>query len=127
MKQMRIMLVIGALMGLWGGVWLMLDAVDEPIWNVIGGINALLMLVAVMGMWRLKQWALWTSLPVVLFFLGLGLWIEYIVWDMRFLFEDTTALGVFLEMLDPQVSLLVVIPLVWLIYFFRPAMRQRFR
>ena len=123
----KILIISGGVLGLLGGVWLMWEASHDLLWNAVGFVLAFGMIFSALGMWRFKKWALQLSFSVIFFFLFLGCWLEYLVWDMRVLFPDTTLGGVLLELLNPRISMFVIIPIIWFSYFLRPSVRKEFQ
>ena len=77
------------------------------------------------GLWRSKRWALWLSWGLALVALVWGCYLIHFVWTF-WIFSSPTLMERIGNVLHPRVSVFVIFPVVWLIYFTRPKTRALF-
>ena len=77
------------------------------------------------GLWKSKRWALRLSWGLALAALAWGVYLIYFVWTF-WLFEEPTLREQIANVLHPRVSIFVIFPAAWLIYFTRPKVRVLF-
>jgi hypothetical protein len=77
------------------------------------------------GLWRSRRWALWLSWGLAAAALALGGYLVHFSWTF-WIFETPTLMERILSVLHPRVSVLVIFPVAWLIYFTRPKIRALF-
>ena len=74
------------------------------------------------GLWRSRRWGLWLSWGLALAAFVWGCYLLYFVWTF-WLFAAPTLTERILNVLHPRVSVFVIFPGVWLLYFTRPKAR----
>ena len=77
------------------------------------------------GLWKSKRWALWLSWGLAAVALVWGCYLIHFVWTF-WLFSSPTLMERIAQVLHPRVSVFVIFPAVWLIYFTRPKVRDFF-
>ncbi len=77
------------------------------------------------GLWRSRRWALWLSWGLALAAFAWGCYLIYFVWTF-WLFAAPTLTERIVNVLHPRVSVFVIFPVIWLIYFTRPKRRSLF-
>lgn len=77
------------------------------------------------GLWRSKRWALWLSWALAAVALVWGCYLIHFVWTF-WLFTAPTLAERIGNVLHPRVSVFVIFPVVWLLYFTRPKIRAMF-
>ena len=77
------------------------------------------------GLWRSKRWALWLSWVLAVAALVWGCYLAHFVWTF-WLFTSPTLMERIANVLHPRVSIFVIFPMAWLIYFTRPKIRALF-
>lgn len=83
------------------------------------------MVTCFIGLWRFKRWALRLSWVLAAAALVWGCYLVYFVWTFR-LFAAPTLMERIINVLHPRVSVFVIFPAAWLIYFIRPKIRAMF-
>ena len=127
-RSRTMVLVMGVAAGLavWLGVRMLTKTGGDPTWRAIGLLWLSGVGICAAGLWRWRTWALWLSWALASLILGLGLYGALVVWG-PWLFRQPTWREALALALYPRNSLLIAMPLVWLGYFGRTAVRQRFR
>lgn len=77
------------------------------------------------GLWRSKRWALWLSWVLALAAFVWGISLIHFVWTF-WIFAAPTLMERIANVLHPRVSIFVIFPVAWLIYFTRPKVRALF-
>ena len=77
------------------------------------------------GLWKSKRWALWLGWALAGAALVWGGYLIHFVWTF-WIFAAPTLTERILNVLHPRVSVFVLFPLTWLIYFTRPKVRALF-
>jgi len=78
------------------------------------------------GLWKSKRWALWLSWGLAAAALVWGCYLSHFVWTF-WLFSAPTLTERITNVLHPRVSVFVIFPAVWLIYFTRSKVRALFK
>ena len=78
-----------------------------------------------LGLWRLKRWALWLSWGLALAAFAWGCYLIHFVWTF-WLFSSPTLMERIGNVLNPRVSVFVIFPILWLIYFTQPKTKAFF-
>ena len=82
-------------------------------------------IVCFVGLWKSKRWALWLSWGLAAAALVWGCYLIHFVWTF-WLFSSPTLGERIMNVLHPRVSVFVVFPVLWLIFFTRPKARAFF-
>ena len=77
------------------------------------------------GLWKSQRWALWLSWLLALAALVWGCYLVHFVWTF-WIFTAPTLAERIVSVLHPRVSVFVIFPAVWLVYFTRPKIRTLF-
>ena len=77
------------------------------------------------GLWKSKRWALWLSWGLAVAALVWGCYLIHFVWTF-WIFESPTLMERIGNVLHPRVSVFVIFPVVWLLYFSHPKIRALF-
>ena len=120
------MLVAGMALGAWLCVRIIFESKHELPWVIAGVSSLILLAVCGWGLWGRNRWGLTFSYVLALGTLGFGGWGAHFAWTFWIVQEPTLADRI-KSVLQPQISLLIVVPLVWLGYFTRPSVRAHFQ
>jgi hypothetical protein len=77
------------------------------------------------GLWKSKRWALWLSWALAATALVWGCTLIHFAWTF-WLFSEPTLTERIANVLHPRVSVFVIFPVAWLVYFTRPKIRTLF-
>ena len=77
------------------------------------------------GLWRSERWALWLSYGLAVAAFAWGCYLLHFVWTF-WLFAAPTLMERITNVLHPRVSVFVIFPAAWLIYFIQPKVRALF-
>jgi len=77
------------------------------------------------GLWKARRWALWLSWALAVAALAWGGYLIHFVWTF-WIFAAPTLKEQIVNVLNPRVSVFVIFPAVWLVYFTRPKVRALF-
>ncbi len=77
------------------------------------------------GLWKSKRWALWLSWGLAVAAFVWGCYLIHFVWTF-WIFSAPTLAERIVQVLHPRVSVFVIFPAVWLVYFVRREMRDQF-
>jgi len=122
----KIMLVLG--MAFAGYMGYALVEMTDRFLSLQTAVDALIVIAGIVcfwGLWRSRRWALWLSLALALAAFVWGCYLVNFVWTF-WLFNAPTLTEQILNVLHPRVSVFVVFPAAWLIYFSRPKVRALF-
>lgn len=122
---MTVLIILGAILSVWLSVRMILEPSGDLRWVVPGWAALIGVLFCAWGLWCLRRWALWLSWVLALGTLGLGGFGVWFAWSFWF-FEEPTLVDRVKAVLNPQVSLTVLCPILWLIYFTRAKIRAQF-
>ncbi|MBI4115490.1 MAG: hypothetical protein HY447_02835 [Candidatus Omnitrophica bacterium] len=91
-------------------------------WTLLDAAIFIALVTCVWGFWKSRPWAIPLSLVLALAGFGFGCYLAYFVWTF-WLFEEPTLLDRIKNVLHPRVSVFLVFPVIWMIYFTRRALR----
>ncbi len=92
-------------------------------WNVLYASIFVATLFCAWGLSKSKPWALWLSLGLALAALGLGCDLAHFAWTF-WIFEEPTLPKRILAVIHPRLSIFLIFPVAWLIYFTRLSFRH---
>ena len=122
----KTMLIFGMLFAGYIG-YALVDMTDRLV-SLRTGLNAgifIAVVVCFVGLWKSKRWALWFSWGLALAALVWGCYLIHFVWTF-WLFASPTLSERIANVLHPRVSVFVIFPVAWLIYFTRSKVRALF-
>ena len=123
--RVRVMVAFGTVLGAYLGYLMTFESGEAP-WVIAGVVAFIAVGSAAWGMWRFRRWGLWLGWAVALAALGLGCFGAWFSWDF-WLTREPTLWDRLAAVSHPRVSLMVLYPSFWLIYFTRPQVRAQFR
>ena len=128
MKKARVLIVLAGALACWGfGGLLWLSVSDGDPGSVLWIAPCLAAaLVSTFGLWQRKQWALVLSRCVAVATFGVGCYLANFAWTF-WIFQTPTLMDRILAVLRPQISLFIVLPVLWGVMSFRPDMTEQFR
>ena len=126
-KKFRIMIGLSGILAFWGfGGILWYQVEDRAVPEIL--LTAPCLAAAVIsffGLWHLKRWALVLSRFVAVAAMGFGGYLVHFAWTF-WIFQTPTLTDRILAVLRPQVSLLLIMPLLWLVLSFLPVVKKFF-
>ena len=106
-------------------LWMMAN--EKPIlWSIVFGLETLVFAACLWGLKHLKYWALFLSRVLMLAALGLGIYLVRFVWTF-WIFEQPTVMDRIMNALNPRVSIFVIFPVFWFVFFSRPRNNSLFK
>lgn len=128
LKSMRVLIILGAILSVWLSVQVILETGGGLRWIIqMSGWAALIgVAFCSWGMWRLRRWALWLSWVLALWALGFGCFGVWFAWSFWF-FQEPTLVDRVKAVLHPQITLRLLCPILWLLYFTRAKIRAQFQ
>jgi len=93
--------------------------------TVLDAVIFIAIIACFVGLWRSRRWALWLSWGLAAAALVWGCYLSHFVWTF-WLFESPTLMERITNVLNPRVSVFVIFPAAWLIYFTRSKIRELF-
>lgn len=127
MKTIRWVIFLMGVFALWGlGLFAWVAVEDQDLQAILLTVPCFVAaVIAVVGLWYFKRWALWLSRAVALAALAFGIYIAHFAWTF-WLFQTPTLRDRILAVLRPQISLYLILPVIWLIISFLPSFKGRF-
>lgn len=125
-RTTKIFLGLGVAFALYMG-YAMIEMTDG-FWSWRSLFNAAVFIAAAVsfwGLWLAKRWGLWLSLALALGALVWGAFLLHFVWTF-WIFDEPTFGEKLVSVLHPRVSIFVVFPVLWLLYFLRSRARAFF-
>lgn len=95
-------------------------------WNVLNLALFIVTLLCAGGLRNRRRWAFFLSLILAVAALGFGCYIVHFVWTF-WIFEKPTFLDRVLSTLHPRVSVFILFPVLWLLFFSRQSVREQFQ
>lgn len=126
LRSMTVLIILGAILGVWLSVRMILETSGDLHWVIPSCVALIGVLLCAWGLLCLRRWALWLSWALALGVLGLGCFGVWFAWSF-WLSEEPTLVDRVKAVLNPQVSLTVLCPILWLIYFTRAKIRAQFQ
>lgn len=93
--------------------------------TVLDAVIFIAIIACFVGLWKSRRWALGLSWGLAAAALVWGCYLIHFVW-MFWLFESPTLMERIANVLHPRVSVFVIFPAAWLIYFTRSKIRELF-
>ena len=123
---MKIIYLLGAAFSIY--MFYALFAIHDQLltwWNLLNIFLLILTLICAWGLWKKKSWALVLSFLLALGALGLGGYLVHFVWTF-WIFEKPSLLDRVLSTLHPRVSVFVLFPILWFLFFNRKSVKGKF-
>ncbi|OGX07047.1 MAG: hypothetical protein A2Z88_03065 [Omnitrophica WOR_2 bacterium GWA2_47_8] len=102
-----------------------LDDRDLP-WMVVDVLDFILFPICLWGLKSQKRWALRLSFLLAAQALALGITLVHFVWTF-WIFEEPTLWERILSALHPRVSIFIIFPVVWFLFFAKKENREAFK
>ena len=106
-------------------LWMMHDE-KNLLWMLIYTIEWIASIICILGLRRLNYYSLILSYLLMLGALGIGIYLVHFVWTF-WIFEQPTVFRRIINALNPRVSVFIIFPVFWFIFFSRPHNRDLFR
>ncbi len=128
MKKTKILIAVGGLLALFACgrlFWLMIA--DQSWWWGLGAaVYVAFLIVALTRLWKGKKDALLLSRFLACIMFGFGCWAAHFAWTF-WIFQEPTLTDRILAVVNPQISIYLVGPVIWLLLSYLPGIREQFK
>ncbi|MBN1688382.1 MAG: hypothetical protein JW893_04720 [Candidatus Omnitrophica bacterium] len=124
---MKVMVLLGIGIGLYIS-WGLIFTSDLPIWGILGVLNASAFLMIGWGIWNGNSWGLRLSWVLAVWVLGFGCFLLLYAW--QFYLFGARSMEERIELVtvrNPQIVMIILSSIVWLMYSTREKVVDRFR
>ncbi|MFZ5802027.1 MAG: hypothetical protein ACOY3K_02795 [Candidatus Omnitrophota bacterium] len=120
MTDGRKLALAGGLAGFWACGWILWQVIPEKDvpWILGASLYAILLALAVAGMWQGRAVAKNLGRALALGAFGFGCWMAHFAWTF-WIFKEPSLADRVLAVLHPRVLLFLVLPAAWLVWSFR--------
>ena len=115
-RNISILISIGAILAVYLSLRALLLIKKEPGWGIGGCLVLISAILCAWGMWHMRRWALRLSLCIAIAIFVVGCFGAHFAWGF-WLFKEPRLGERIMALLDPQISLTVILPILWLFYF----------
>ncbi len=121
MSKSKGLSIAAGIFGGWGGGGVLWSAVSdhETTAVVVSGCYLVMLVAAVIGMWKEHGWAVWTGRTLAAMALVFGVYLAHFVWTF-WIFQEPTLRDRVLAVLQPRVSFYILFPVLWLLFSWIP-------
>ena len=128
MEKTKWGILLGGILALWACAWILWYAVPDGDWVALAltGLFLIGTLVSVYGMWRYQRWALMLSRVLAGVAFLFGCYVAQFAWTF-WLFQEPTLQDRMLAVLRPQVSLFLIVPVLWVVFSLFQGIKAKFQ
>ena len=124
-RNISILISLGTILAVAFSLRMLLLRKSAPGWNIVGYLVLISAILCAWGMWHMRRWALRLSWFIAIAILAVGCFGVRFAWSFWLLKEPRLGERI-MALLDPQISLTVILPIIWLFYFTRERVKALF-